>query len=152
MDKQELNALKKDIQKLKTAKKKQMEAADKCRDKITSLQSELAETEKSIEETSAELLQKEAQLKRAEYSPSLQKLDDAALNMLSAREAELLAEHILSGKINALLEDNSVATSNNEEKPHWRFYWIDLWILGGGGGFCLIKILQEKKKAKEKLQ
>ena len=114
MDKQELNALKKDIQKLKTAKKKQMEAADKCRDKITSLQSELAETEKSIEETSDELLQKEAQLKRAEYSPSLQKLDDAALNMLSAREAELLAEHILSGKINALLEDNSIATSNNE--------------------------------------
>ena len=114
MDKQELNALKKDIQKLKTAKKKQMEAVDKCRDKIAALQSDLADTEKSIEETAAELVQKEEQLKRAEYSPSLQKLDDAALNMLSARQAELLAEHILSGKINALLEDNSIATSNNE--------------------------------------
>ena len=114
MDKQEINALKKDIQKLKTAKKKLSEAADKCRDKITSLQSELEETEKNIEETTSELLQKEAQLKKAEYSPSLQKLDDAALSKLSARQAELLAAHILSGKINALLEEDNVDTSNNE--------------------------------------
>lgn len=54
-------------------------------------------------------------------------------------------------------EETAVDTNiNNEskiknEKPHWRFYWIDLWILLGGGGFCLIKILQEKKKAREKL-
>ena len=97
-----------------TAKKKLSEAADKCRDKITSLQSELEETEKNIEETTSELLQKEAQLKKAEYSPSLQKLDDAALSKLSARQAELLAAHILSGKINALLEEDNVDTSNNE--------------------------------------
>ncbi len=114
MDKQELNALKKDIQKLKTAKKKQMEAADKCRDKITSLQSELADTENSIKETEAELAQKEALLKKAEYSSALQKLDDAVLSKFSKRQAELLTERIMSGELNSLLEDDSVVTSNNE--------------------------------------
>lgn len=114
MDKQELNALKKDIQKLKTTKKKQMEAADKCRDKITSLQSELADTENSIKETAAELAQKEALLKKAEYSSALQKLDDAVLSKFSKRQAELLTERIMSGDLNSLLEDDSVVTSNNE--------------------------------------
>lgn len=114
MDKQELNALKKDIQKLKTTKKKQMEAADKCRDKITSLQSELADTENSIKETEVELAQKEALLKKAEYSSALQKLDDAVLSKFSKRQAELLTERIMSGELNSLLEDDSVVTSNNE--------------------------------------
>ena len=48
----------------------------------------------------------------------------------------------------------SVDTSikqTEKEKPHWRFYWTDLWILVGGGGFCVIKIVQERKKAREKL-
>ena len=51
-------------------------------------------------------------------------------------------------------EEASADTKNNqeEESSHWRFYWIDLRILIGGGGFCVIKILQEKKKAREKLQ
>ena len=50
--------------------------------------------------------------------------------------------------------EESVDTSinqNEKEKPHWRFYWTDLWILIGGGGFCVIKIIQERKKAREKL-
>ena len=48
----------------------------------------------------------------------------------------------------------SVDTSlkqTEKEKPHRRFYWTDLWILVGGGGFCVIKIVQERKKAREKL-
>ena len=50
--------------------------------------------------------------------------------------------------------EKSADTNNNqeEESSHWRFYWIDLWVLVGGGGFCVVKILQEKKKAREKLQ
>ncbi|WP_295068676.1 hypothetical protein [Ruminococcus sp.] len=115
MDKQEMNALKKDIQKLKTTKKKQMEAADKCRDKITSLQSELSETEKSIEETEAELVQKEALLKKAEYSSALQKLDDAILSKFSKRQAELLTKRIMSGELNSLLTEDNVVTSDEKE-------------------------------------
>jgi len=42
--------------------------------------------------------------------------------------------------------------SEKEELPKWRFYSIDLWILLGGGGFCLIKILQEKRRAKEEFK
>ena len=49
-------------------------------------------------------------------------------------------------------EDTSVDTSINEEdKLTWHFYWSDLFVLVGFGGFCVIKIIQEKKKAREKL-
>ncbi|MCR4888784.1 MAG: hypothetical protein K5979_06360 [Ruminococcus sp.] len=52
-------------------------------------------------------------------------------------------------------EDNSVDTNINQEHEkeelHWRFYWTDVWVLVGGSGFCVYKILQEKKKAREKL-
>ena len=50
--------------------------------------------------------------------------------------------------------EESVDTNINQtekEKTHWRFYWTDLWILIGGGGFCVYKIIQERKKAREKL-
>lgn len=38
------------------------------------------------------------------------------------------------------------------EKPQWQFYWTDLWILLGVGGFCTIMIIRERKKSKEELQ
>ena len=37
------------------------------------------------------------------------------------------------------------------ESEHWRFYWVDLWILLGAGGFCTVMIVKERKKAREKL-
>lgn len=39
-----------------------------------------------------------------------------------------------------------------EEAPHWRFYWIDLWVLIGAGGFCSVMIIRQRKKAREELQ
>ena len=74
------------------------------------------------------------------------------INKVAEAKAKDIAAVSAQEEMSDKADESSVATSNNEEKPHWRFYWIDLWILGGGGGFCLIKILQEKKKAKEKLQ
>lgn len=50
--------------------------------------------------------------------------------------------------------ESTVATNSNEkskEKPHWRFYWTDAWILAIGGGFCVIMIIRERAKAREKL-
>ncbi len=38
-----------------------------------------------------------------------------------------------------------------EDPLQWRFYWIDLWILLGGGGFCTVMIIKERMKAREKL-
>lgn len=43
-------------------------------------------------------------------------------------------------------------TDNVEGEPlEFRFYWSDLVILVSVGGFCLIKIIQEKKKVREKI-
>ncbi len=117
MDKQEVNNLKKDVQRLKTTQKKLIDSVEKSKEKIQSLQSELADLEKSLSDTNKELSEKEAQLKRADYSTALQKLDDATLSSLTKRQVELLAEHILSGTISSLLEDNSADENNNEPKP-----------------------------------
>lgn len=39
-----------------------------------------------------------------------------------------------------------------DEKPQWHFYWSDLWVLLGVGGFCTVMIVRERKKSKEELQ
>lgn len=41
--------------------------------------------------------------------------------------------------------------SVESEKLEWRFYPIDLVVLGIGGGFCTIMIIRERRKAKEGL-
>lgn len=50
-------------------------------------------------------------------------------------------------------QSETIATEEvTEDEPlQWRFYWIDLWILLIGGGFCTVMILKERKKAKEGL-
>lgn len=78
-------------------------------------------------------------------------------NFIINKVSEAKAKDMAASSVQEeMIEDNgnnSADTNiNQEEELHWRFYWIDLWILLGGGGFCLIKILQEKKKAREKLQ
>lgn len=60
---------------------------------------------------------------------------------------------IVAGNESVSSEENtSVDTSINEDDNlTWHFYWSDLFVLVGFGGFCVIKIIQEKKKAREKL-
>lgn len=43
-------------------------------------------------------------------------------------------------------------TEEADEKPQWQFYWSDLYVLLGVGGFCTIMIIRERKKSKEELQ
>lgn len=43
-------------------------------------------------------------------------------------------------------------TKETADKLQWQFYWTDLWILLGAGGFCTVMIIRERKKAKEELQ
>jgi hypothetical protein len=38
------------------------------------------------------------------------------------------------------------------QREIWRFYFIDVIILGAGGGFCLIMLLRERRKTKEALK
>jgi len=43
-------------------------------------------------------------------------------------------------------------TIADDELLAFRFYFIDLVILAGGGGVCLVMILRERKKTKEDLK
>lgn len=38
-----------------------------------------------------------------------------------------------------------------QEEEHWRFYPVDLAVLGVGGGLCMVMMLREKRRAKEVL-
>ena len=42
-------------------------------------------------------------------------------------------------------------TVQTETAESWRFYPVDLVVLGAGGGMCAVKMLREKRRAKEKL-
>ncbi|SFX43079.1 hypothetical protein [Ruminococcus sp. XPD3002] len=106
-NKQEIKLLKQSIQKLRSMLKKTNDSIAKKREKIHILQAELNEEENELNKMQDELSEQEEKLKRYEYSSALTKLDDAALKKLSRRQAELLAEHILSGTIESLLEEEN---------------------------------------------
>ena len=42
-------------------------------------------------------------------------------------------------------------TVQSETVEGWRFYPIDLVVLGAGGGLCAVMMLREKRRAKEEL-
>ena len=43
-------------------------------------------------------------------------------------------------------------TVQTETDESWRFYPVDLVVLGAGGGLCAVMMLREKRRAKEELQ
>ena len=50
------------------------------------------------------------------------------------------------------VQDRKTVTEETEaEETGWRFYPIDLVVLGVGDGFCSIMIIRERRKAKEGL-
>ena len=42
-------------------------------------------------------------------------------------------------------------TTASETDESWRFYPVDLVVLGAGGGLCAVMMLREKRRAKEEL-
>lgn len=42
-------------------------------------------------------------------------------------------------------------TIQASEEEHWRFYPVDMIVLGAGGGLCAVMMLREKRRAKEEL-
>ena len=42
-------------------------------------------------------------------------------------------------------------TVQTETTESWRFYPVDLVVLGAGGGVCAVMMLREKRRAKEEL-
>ena len=70
-------------------------------------------------------------------------------------DKQTVSEQPATSQSEQLDGEEKVDTNINSEEneiPKWRFYPIDLWILLGGGGFCIIKIMQEKHRAKEEFK
>ena len=42
-------------------------------------------------------------------------------------------------------------TAASDTDESWRFYPVDLVVLGAGGGLCAVMMLREKRRAKEEL-
>ena len=64
--------------------------------------------------------------------------------------AVIIGSGLKNGKeVEETLPDTEQTEEDN--RPHWRFYPSDLAILLVGGGFCTVMIIRERKKAKEGL-
>lgn len=113
---QDKKTLQKEIKELRTALKKSEDNASKKKEKISALQTELDEIDKEIKNIKGQISEKEALIKKAEYSTVLNKLDNATLNSLSKRQAEQLVKMIESGDISALLDDDTKVDTNINEK------------------------------------
>ena len=46
---------------------------------------------------------------------------------------------------------NTQETTASDTDESWRFYPVDLIVLGAGGGLCAVMMLREKRRAKEEL-
>ena len=42
-------------------------------------------------------------------------------------------------------------TVQTETAENWRFYPVDLVVLGAGGGLCAVMMMREKRRAKEEM-
>ena len=48
-------------------------------------------------------------------------------------------------------ETDAQETAASDTDESWRFYPVDLVVLGAGGGLCAVMMLREKRRAKEEL-
>lgn len=64
----------------------------------------------------------------------------------------LIGSGIRTQRETDIAEEPTVQTETVQDDLHWRFYPVDLWVLGIGGGFCTVMILREKRKARETLK
>ena len=46
---------------------------------------------------------------------------------------------------------DTLETVQSETSESWRFYPVDLVVLGAGGGLCAVMMLREKRRCKEEL-
>ncbi len=78
-------------------------------------------------------------------------------NRLFLAMAALVTVLLLSGsfffqKENEPSVEEEQVQSQETDTVSWRFYPIDGVILLVGGGFCVVQIIREKRKAKEELK
>jgi hypothetical protein len=76
------------------------------------------------------------------------------LGVVSENSQDVALEEIQTGNSESSVENaESVEHDSNVQKtlPQWEFHSIDLWILGIGGGICLVQIVREKRKGREQI-
>ena len=61
----------------------------------------------------------------------------------------LLVNLVINHDVQKTDTQENVQTETDES---WRFYPVDLVVLGAGGGLCTVMMLREKRRAKEELQ
>ena len=62
--------------------------------------------------------------------------------------AALLVSLVMNHQVK---ETEPQETMQTETAESWRFYPVDLVVLGAGGGLCAVMMLREKRRAKEEL-
>ena len=48
-------------------------------------------------------------------------------------------------------QEQTDSESEVVQEESWRFYPVDMAVLGAGGGLCMVMMLREKRRAKEDL-
>ena len=62
--------------------------------------------------------------------------------------AALLVSLVMNHQVKETEPQETIQSENVED---WRFYPVDLVVLGAGGGLCAVMMLREKRRAKEEL-
>lgn len=62
----------------------------------------------------------------------------------------LLVSLVMNHQVQENDTDSQEITDSDTDET-WRFYPVDLVVLGAGGGLCTVMMLREKRRAKEEL-
>lgn len=62
----------------------------------------------------------------------------------------LLVSLVMNHQVKESNEDIQETTASDTDET-WRFYPVDLVVLGAGGGLCAVMMLREKRRCKEEL-
>ena len=62
----------------------------------------------------------------------------------------LLVSLVMNHQVKETDETEQETTASDTDET-WRFYPVDLVVLGAGGGLCAVMILREKRRCKEEL-
>ncbi len=90
----------------------------------------------------------EGHRKRAEKVRGFLSKNKAVAVIAALAAIALLVNLVMNHDVQKTETQEAVRTETDES---WRFYPVDLVVLGAGGGICAIMMLQEKRRAKEEL-
>ena len=72
-----------------------------------------------------------------------------AVTIIAILAAIVLLVHLVGN--HDVRKSETQETNHSAADENWRFYPVDLAVLGAGGGLCTVMMLREKRRAKEDL-